>query len=170
MKYLRKHVKQILLEEYKPTYQWLYHGTTKSAAEQIDHAGFNTSLVGSKSGAMKNPGISFTIDGDIASYHALWALKGDFTNPAAVVVVSTRSLEIMNGTEFHRLWNQYSSYDMAIQDALELGYDGIEVWDEETGDGIEEMEVLIIKPREIVVSHINEVDPEDFPEIMEEYS
>lgn len=170
MKRLRQYIKRIILEQYKPTYRWLYHGTTLAAAESINTQGFDLSLVGSKSGESYNPGVSFTIDDNIASEHAIWgAAKGNFANAPAIVVVSTRNLTIMKGTEFNNLWNQSGSYNAAVEEALEQGYDGVEVWDENSGDGIEEMEVLIIKPREIVVSHVNELDPVDFPEFMEEY-
>ena len=167
---LRKIVRKIILENYKPSYRWLYHGTTLDAAKIIQNNGFDLNLVGKKSGDKTNPGVSFTIDDNIASEHAIWgSAKGDFSKSPALIVVSTRNLIIMKGTEFNRLWNQSGSYNVAVEEALRQGYDGVEIWDEDTGDGIEEMEVLIIKPREIVVSHVNELDPEDFPELMEEY-
>jgi len=170
MKQLRKYIKQILLEEYKPSYRWLYHGTTLDAAKNIEANGFDVSLTGKKSGEIYNPGVSFTIDDNIASEHAIWgAAKGDFSNSPALIVISTRNLNIMKGTEFNQLWNQYNSHIMAVEEALKLGFDGVEIWDEETGDGIEEMEVLIIKPKEIRIFDIRELDPEDFPELMEEY-
>ena len=170
MKQLRRYIKSILLEEYQPSYQWLYHGTTLNAAKNIEANGFNLSLVGTKSGDMDNPGVSFTIDDNIAAEHAIWgAAKGDFSNFPALILVSTRNLNIMKGTQFNGLWNQYNSHQLAIEEALKQGYDGVEVWDEDTGDGIEEMEVLIIKPKEIRVFDVRELDPEDFPEFMEEY-
>lgn len=170
MKLLRKYIKRVLSEAYKPSYRWLYHGTTLDAAKSIEANGFDVSLVGKKSGEKYNPGVSFTIDDNIASEHAIWgAAKQKFSNSPALVVISTRNLNIMKGTEFNALWNQYNSHPMAIEDALKRGYDGVEVWDEESGDGIEEMEVLIIKPKKLVVSHINELDQEDFPEFMDEY-
>lgn len=170
MKALRKFVREVIVESYRPTYRWLYHGTTLGAAQKIQDNGFDLSMVGKKSGDKTNPGVSFTIDDNIASEHAIWgASKGDFSNSPALIVISTRNLRIMKGTEFNRMWNQFGSYNDAVKEALKLDYDAVEVWDEDTGDGIEEMEVLVIKPREIVVSHVNELDPADFPEFMEEY-
>ena len=170
MKTLRNFIRKIIVENYQPTYRWLYHGTTIEAAKNIENHGFDLSLVGKKSGDKKNPGVSFTIDDNIASEHAIWgAAKGNFAKGPAIIVISTNNLRIMKGTQFNELWNQYNSHSVAVEDALRQGYDGVEVWDEDTGDGIEEMEVLIIRPREIVVSHINELDIEDFPELMDEY-
>jgi len=170
MKYLRQYIKQIMLEGYKPSYQWLYHGTTLEAATSIESSGFDLSLVGKKSGDGNNPGVSFTVDDNIAVEHAIWgAAKGNFSNSPALIVVSIRGLSIMKGTEFNALWDQYNSHAMAIEEALKQGYDGVEYWDENSGNGIEEMEVLIVKPKELVVSHINELDQEDFPEFMDEY-
>jgi len=167
---LRRYIRNILLEGYQPSYRWLYHGTTLNAARNIEANGFNLSLVGTKSGDLDNPGVSFTIDDNIATEHAIWgAAKGDFSNSPAIIVVSTRNLHVMNGTEFNALWDQYDNHGMAVEEALKQGYDGVEVWDEETGNGIEEMEVLIIKPKEIIVFDIRELNPEDFPELMEEY-
>ena len=169
MKHLRQYIRKIIAESYKPSYKYLYHGTTEAAAEAIEKSGFDVSLVGTKSGDMANPGISFTIDGDQAAEHALWALDGNFEKGAALVVVSTSGLRIMNGSEYNQLWDKLGDAGKAIEFAKEEGYDGVEYFDLETGHGIEEMEVLMINPNSIRVSHINYIDPEDYPEIMDEY-
>ncbi len=169
MKLLRKTIRRLLQESYKPEYKYLYHGTTESAAERIEQSGFDISLVGTKSGDESNPGVSFTIDGDQAAEHALWALDGNFEKGAALVVVSTLGLNLMNGSEYNKLWDELGSAYKAIEVAREQGYDGVEYFDYETGNGIEEMEVLLLNPETISVSHINYIDPEDYPEIMEEY-
>ena len=171
MKYLRKYIKQILHETYKPQYRYLYHGTTEDAANNIKANGFDTSLVGQKSGDGLNPGISFTIDGDQAAEHAFWAAskQGDISQ-AAIVVVSPANLRIMNGTEFNQLWDESGSRNKAISIAAESGFDAIEYFDYETGDGIEEMEVLIISINKIKISHVNWIDPDDYPNLIEEYS
>ena len=99
----------------------------------------------------------------------MWALRGDFEKGAALVVVSTQGLNIMNGREYNQLWSELGSREKASEEARNQGFDGVEYFDYETGEGIEEMEVLLLNPGSIVVSHINYIDPEDFPEIMEEY-
>ena len=167
MKYSLRH--HLLSEAYQPDYRYLYHGTTEEAAESIKRDGFDLSLAGKKSGDKSNPGVSFTIDGDQAAEHSLWALRGDFEKGAALVVVSTQGLNIMNGREYNQLWSELGSREEASEEARNQGFDGVEYFDYETGEGIEEMEVLLLNPGSIVVSHINYIDPEDFPEIMEEY-
>ena len=169
MKLLRETIRYLLQETYKPNYRYLYHGTTEAAAETIKQTGFDVSLVGTKSGDKLNPGVSFTIDGDQAAEHALWALDGNFEKGAALVVVSTLGLNLMNGSKYNRLWNELGDAYKAIEVARKQGYDGVEYFDLETGDGIEEMEVLLLAPEKISISHINYIDPEDYPEIMEEY-
>ena len=170
MKSLRETIRILISESfYRPEYKYLYHGTTEEAAESIKKGGFNLSLAGGKSGDKLNPGVSFTIDRDQAAEHAIWALRGDFEKGAALVVVSTLGLQIMNGSEYHRLWRQLGTSRAAVEEARSKGYDGIEYFDYETGEGIEEMEVLLLNSESILVSHINYIDPEDFPKIMEEY-
>ncbi len=169
MKLLRETIRRIIKESYKPEYRYLYHGTTEAAAEAIKQSGFDISLVGTKSGDKSNPGVSFTIDGDQAAEHSLWALDGNFEKGAALVVVSTLGLNLMNGSEYNRLWNELGDAYKAIEAAREQGYDGVEYFDYETGEGIEEMEVLLLNPESIKISHISYIDPEDYPEIMEEY-
>lgn len=169
MKNLRQIIRTVLSESYRPEYRYLYHGTTESAAESIKKDGFDLSLVGKKSGVRSNPGVSFTIDGDQAVEHSLWALRGDFERGAALVVVSAKGLHIMNGSEYHRLWRQLGSQQKAIEEAKKKGFDAVEYFDYNTGDGIEEMEVLLLHPETIRISHVNYIDPEDYPELMEEY-
>ena len=54
------------------------------ATGNLEKNGFDVSLVGKKSGEKYNPGVSFTIDDNIASEHAIWgASKGDFSNSPA---------------------------------------------------------------------------------------
>jgi len=153
--------KKLLTENYKPQYRYLYHGTTELAGEQIQSQGFDASLVGKKSGDEKNIGISFTIDQEIAADHAIWALKGNFETDAAIVVVQAGNMRIMNGTEFQNLWDN-SSYDAAINHAKNQGFDGVEYFDLETGNGIEEMEVLLFYPDKINIYSVNYLDPKDF--------
>ena len=169
MKLLREIIRRMMVENYTPDYKYLYHGTTEPAAEAIKQSGFNISLVGTKSGDKSNPGVSFTIDNDLAAEHALWALYGDFEKGAALVVVSTLGLNLMNGSEYNRLWDELGDAQKAVDSAREQGYDGVEYFDLETGNGIEEMEVLLLNPITIKVSHINYINPEDYPEIIEEY-
>ena len=169
MKLLRETIRRFIKESQMSNYQYLYHGTTESAAEAIEQSGFDVSLVGTKSGDKSNPGVSFTIDGDQAAEHALWALGGNFEKGAALVVVSTLGLNLMQGSEYNKLWDELGDAQKAIEAARQQGYDGVEYFDLETGNGIEEMEVLLLNPATIKVSHVNYIDPEDYPEIMEEY-
>ena len=60
------------------------------------------------------------------------------------------------------------SRSKAIEAAQSQGYQGIEYFDYETGEGIEEMEVLIL-PKFVNVYSVNYIDPSDFPHISEEY-
>ena len=67
----------------------------------------------------------------------------------------------MNGTEFQNLWDN-SSYDAAINHAKNRGFDGVEYFDLETGNGIEDMEVLLFYPDKINIYSVNYLDPKDF--------
>lgn len=144
IKEIKKYIRQILIESVD--YPYIYHGTSASAARSIKEQGFDISLSGKKTNR-DNPGISFTASEEIAFEHAEWASK-EFGELPAMVVVTTRNLNIMNGTEFQELWNE-KGYEKAISSAKNLGYDGVEYFDYETGDGIEEMEVLLFYPDKI---------------------
>ena len=144
MKLLRQTIQRIIQESYVPDYRYLYHGTTEEAAEAIEDTGFDVSLVGTKSGDKFNPGVSFTINGEMAAEHALWALGGNFEKGAALVVVSTNGLNLMRGSEFNALWDSLGDQPKAVETARQQGYDGVEYFDLETGNGIEEMEVLLL--------------------------
>ena len=169
---LRHVIRKLIKEVSHSQHRWLYHGTHTKAAEEIQLSGFDSSLVGKKSGDQENPGISFSIHDDIAVDHALWAaFKTGDIEEGAIVVVDAKNLKILNGTAFNKMWNDSGSRTMlpAVNRAKAEGYDAVELFDLETGDGIEEMEVLIINLPSIKISHINYVNPDDYPEKKEEY-
>ena len=97
------------------------------------------------------------------------AVDNDNIQDAAIIVVNPSNLNIMKGSDFNRLWDEVGNRDKAISAASELGYEAIEYFDYETGDGIEEMEVLVLATEKIKISHVNWVNPEDYPDITEEY-
>ena len=168
MNRLRQYIRKTLKESYSPRYRYVYHGTTELAGEQIEDHGFDTSLVGKKSGDKENKGISFTVDKDIATEHAIWAWSQDQKDGAAIVSARISGLNIMKGSEFNFLWDELTSAHFALDAAKDMGYDGVEYFDLESGDGIEEMEVLLF-PHAVEVYNISYIDPEDFPDIVENY-
>lgn len=118
----------------------LYHGTTADRAKEILARGFDISKGGEKSGESL-PGISFSIEEEVAKDHAEWASK-KFGTPPAVIKVYGSNLNLFSGKEFYRLWDEMDSFEEAIDRIRsDKGFDGVELWSGE--EGIEESEVLI---------------------------
>ena len=171
MKHLRQYIKETLSENYSPRYRYVYHGTTEKAGEEIEESGFDTSLVGIKSGDKANKGISFSTDQNIAVEHAVWAWANAGKDPEAylaMVVARVSGLKIMSGADFNRVWDDLGSHPAALDAAKSQGYQAVEYFDLETGEGIEEMELLVF-PEFVDVHRVNYMNTEDFPEIVENY-
>lgn len=165
----RNHIKKFLAEGYAPDYTTLYHGTTRDKAETIEDQGFDMSFAGSKAGDAM-PGISFSINKDTALEHAFWAMSKAMDQGAALVMVDPDELTIAPGSEYHRLWDELDSSNAALESIKATGeYDAVELFNLETGDGIEEMEVLVFDPDSIMADWIEELDPDDYEDIADEY-
>ena len=122
----------------------LYHGTTLKNALSIVANGFDMSLAGSKSNAAL-PGISTTIEKEVAIDHANWAVK-KFKGKPAIVACESGNLKILSGNRYMTLWDSLGSSDAALEKAKSSNYDGAEMFDLESGEGIEEYEVLLFHP------------------------
>ena len=171
MKNLRQYIRKILKENYSPSYRYVYHGTSEESGEQIEERGFDTSLVGKKSGDASNKGISFTAEKDIAIEHALWAWSKNGRSSeygGALVIMRISDLNILPGKDFNNLWDELGSHPAALDQALANGYDAVEYFDFDSGDGIEELEVLIF-PHAVEVDDVEYIDPEDHPELTDHY-
>ena len=119
----------------------LYHGTSLKNAKAIHKTGFSFAKAGEKSGAPM-PGISFSLDIDIAKDHAKWAAK-KYKDKPAVLVANVADNNITTGELYFSFWNQFSSSETAINKIKEKGYNGVFLFDPETGEGAEEQEVLL---------------------------
>ena len=129
-------------------YYKLYHGTTADRADQILAGGFDLTKGGEKSG-FPLPGISFSIDEEVATDHAKWASK-KFNSPPAVIVINNSNLSLASGTYFNKLLDKVGSYEEAINlIRSDMRFDGVELWDDE--DGIEEYEVLVFNVDKIQI-------------------
>tara|TARA_B100000941_G_scaffold275083_1_gene236684 strand:+ start:998 stop:1459 length:462 start_codon:yes stop_codon:yes gene_type:complete len=139
MKLLREYIRKLLVEQPQG---YLYHGTTLKAAEEIEKKGFNSSLAGSKSGDAL-PGVSFTVDENIAQDHAEWAASKSGGAPALLVTDSSR-FRLYPGDDFYELWDETGSSAAAIAQIKRSGdWDGVEMYSFELEEGYEELEVLI---------------------------
>jgi len=136
---LREYIREILVEQVHNT---LYHGTTEPAAEEIMDRGFNKALAGSKSGDPL-PGVSMTIDRDIAIDHAGWAASKSNSRPA-LLALDASSFKLYSGNDFMELWDDLGSASAAISEIQRSGeWDGVEMFSFEREEGLEELEVLI---------------------------
>jgi len=131
--------------EYQPLHvEELYHGTSLGAAEKIKKSGFSMELLGSKSGAPL-PGISTTLDRGIATQHGKWAAKNS-KDKHKVLVINGEGLKIAPGKLYIDLWNELGSSEKSIQSIKDSRkWDGVALFDPETGDGIEEQEILLFQ-------------------------
>ena len=114
-----------------------FHGTTLENARAIIRFGFSPKLAGTKSGAGLK-GVSTSLIEEIAQEHAEWAVE-KFGGKPAILSINLTHLNIMSGKDFLSA----GSFEAGCQQAIEQGFDATEVFDTETGDGIEEMEILI---------------------------
>ena len=139
MNLLREYIRELLVEQPQSS---LYHGTTLAAAEEIKEKGFSESLAGSKSGDAL-PGVSFTVDKDIAEDHAGWAASKSGEAPALLVADASK-LRLYPGDDFYELWDETGSSAAAIAQIKNSGdWDGVEMYSFELEEGYEELEVLI---------------------------
>ena len=126
----------------------LYHGTSLGSAEKIKEFGFSMELLGSKSGDPL-PGISTTLNRGIAQEHGRWAGKKNKDKPK-VLVIDAKGLRIAPGKLYMDLWNKLGSSQYSIQNIKDSGeWDGVALFDPETGEGIEEQEVLLFQPPDV---------------------
>jgi len=122
----------------------LYHGTTLSKANKIIESGFDIKKSGEKTGsASHNKGISFTYLKSEAKDHAKWASK-KFKDSPAIINIDSKNLKILSGAAFNALAKTTKeciekSYQMFKSGAI----DAVSFCDQESGDGCEEMEVLV---------------------------
>lgn len=121
-----------------------YHGTSLGRAQEIKKTGFSLKNAGEKSNS-KLPGISVTVDRNIADEHADWAAD-KFKDEPSVLKVDLSGLRIMPGKETMKLWGELGSLEKAIA-AAKAKFDGAELFDNE--DGVEEMEILIFDPKKV---------------------
>jgi hypothetical protein len=131
--------------------RYLYHGTTADRAKEILARGFDISKGGEKSGAQL-PGISASIEEEVAKDHAEWAGK-KFGSTPAVVVIDGSNLNLASGKEFHKAWDKMGSFEEAIGwIKSDKEFDGVELWSGE--EGIEESEVLIFNVDKIKIVRV----------------
>lgn len=131
--------------------RYLYHGTTADRAKEILARGFDISKGGEKSGAQL-PGISASIEEEVARDHAEWASK-KFGTPPVVIKVDGSNLNLFSGKEFYRLWDEMGSFEEVIDRIRsDKGFDGVELWSGE--EGIEESEVLIFNVDKIKIIRV----------------
>jgi len=146
-------LKKIILESINQQNQkfiTLYHGTTSSRAKQIREKGFDLKLAGTKSGHPM-PGISTTSELKTAKDHARWAAKKLGDKPE-VIKIRANHLNIAPGFLYFSKWDELGSSDAAIKDiAKSEEWDGVALFDPETGEGAEEYEVLIFDPDAIKI-------------------
>ena len=119
--------------------EYLYHGTDEKSVKEILKNGFSIKQSGKKSGAGTD-GISFSISKEEAIGHAEWA-SNKFKNNGVVIRYKTPDyLKLMDGKKYFEFDNWKEAFDYAKKNK----YDGIKMYDFETGQGAEELEVLII--------------------------
>ena len=137
--------------------EYLYHGTDEKSAKEILKNGFSIKQSGKKSGAGTD-GISFSISKEEALGHAEWA-SNKFKNKGVIIRFKTPDdLKLMEGNKYF----EFSNFKDGFEYAKKNKYDGIKMYDFETGEGAEELEVLIINLDKIkkqnLTSNINFVE------------
>lgn len=131
----------------------LYHGTTRSRAEQIQKSGFSLKNIGEKLGAPM-PGISTSVERSTAEDHAQMAAE-KFEDDPVVITIDGRGLNIAPGSLYFQQWDETGSSSAALETIKDSGeWDGVALFDPETGDGIEEFEVLIFDPGKIRITAV----------------
>lgn len=122
----------------------LYHGTTLSKANEIVKFGFDIKKSGEKTNsASHSEGISFTYLKSEAKDHARWASE-KFKDSPAIISVSSKNLKILSGTAFNSLAKTTKGcIDKSYQLFKNGIIDAVSFCDQESGDGCEEMEVLV---------------------------
>ena len=147
---LRKIIREVMESPESVTFGVLYHGTSRSRANEIRKTGFSMDKIGEKLGDPL-PGISTTVDSDIAEEHAEIAAEKYDDEPEVIKVVASK-LKIAPGSLYFKLWNELGSSDASLQSLKKSGeWDGVCLFDPETGDGIEEQEVLLFEPTRLTV-------------------
>jgi len=141
----------LIKESLKPSpikFNYLYHGTSAKRAKKIEQDGFSLKVAGEKSN-FKMPGISTSVDKDVAEDHARWAAE-KFKDKPKVITLYTNNLDIAPGSFYFSKWDELGSSEESIKYIKNLNeYDGVALFDPETGDGVEEYEVLIFEPKKL---------------------
>jgi hypothetical protein len=136
-------IEEIALEPIRVT--TVYHGTTKERANRIRESGFSMQLAGAKADRPL-PGISTSTEIETAEEHAQWAAEKWGGEPS-VLKISVRGLRIAPGSLYYSMWDEMGTSEAAL-DSIKAsgGWDGLALFDSETGHGAEEMEVLLFSP------------------------
>ena len=117
----------------------LYHGTTLNRSIKIKRNGFSLKTQSEKSNYGSTLGISLTSDYNIAKEHAEWAVE-KFKGEEFILEIFSSTLKILKGNIFAKLDNNYVQAFNLYEKGL---IDGVELYDEQTGDNCEEFEVFI---------------------------
>lgn len=152
MKITLRNLRQLIresLQEIEPlSVRALYHGTTSERANKIRVGGFSLSKIGQKLEAPM-PGISTSVESDVAEDHANIAAE-KFGGEPEVLVIDGSRLRIAPGSLYFSMWDEHGSSEAALEMIKGSGeWDAAALFDMETGDGIEEYEVLIFNPSKI---------------------
>ena len=137
---IRRLIREVLSSQ--SHYDALYHGTSELRATEILKHGFDESRAGEKSNHGKI-GISTSISEQEALEHAEWAAEKFDDVPCVLVCYNVSGLNLASGKEFNRLCDELGSSKIAISQVKSDGFDGVELFDLETEEGLEELEVLL---------------------------
>jgi hypothetical protein len=122
----------------------VYHGTNSIMADKILSQGYDLTKSGLKTGdANALPGISTTIEYDIAQEHAEWAASR-FGGKPVVLKASTTNLKLMPGSEFFAELDKLNSAKLVL-DRAKSKYDGVIMFDYDSEEGLEEFEINIFQ-------------------------
>ena len=161
----KKNYKQFFSKDDLKNNLIVYHGTTKEFANKILKNGFDISLSGLKA-EDKLPGISTSIDYDVASEHARWAAE-KFDDTPAILSINISNLRIASGKLFFDNWDRLGNLKAAInfiKNSCE--WDGMFLFDPEFDpkddpsidchDCFDEMEVLLFEvPKSLQIKIVN---------------
>ena len=120
----------------------LYHGTDLKSYEKIKNEGFSLKEGNKKTGLISHTnGISFTSLKNEAKEHADWAAE-KFKNTPKIIAIDSKNLRILSG-DFYNSFDHKNAMTRAYALYKKGKIDGVSFCDKETGDGCEEMEVVI---------------------------
>jgi len=122
----------------------VYHGTNSIMADKILSQGFDLAKSGLKTGNSNAlPGISTTIEYDLALEHAEWAAE-KFGGKPAVLKATITNLKLMSGSEFFAELDRLKSAKLVLNQAKSK-YDGVVMFDYDSEQGLEEFEINIFE-------------------------